>query len=188
VRDIVLEHVRCRQRAWRGGWGRQRAAGHHVPDLANPGVTTERERLAADQFHAVVLFRIVRGRDLRAAVEPAARGRVVQHVRASKAVIDHLGPLHPRPFDEGGSERRRRHPHVMGDGDAAGLEVGDERAADVPCDPLVDLVRVGSANVVRLEDPRVHDSWHICSRERKAAGGRHPTGRPPRRRVGQILL
>ena len=64
-----------------------------------------------------------------------------------------------------GGERRRRQPHVAADGDALGLEIGDERRADRPRGVLVDLARIDAADVVGLED--VWIQIHVISFSRR---------------------
>ena len=123
-----------------------------------PGVAAQRERLAPHQLDAVVLLRVVRRRDLRAAVVPVARDGEVHHVGAHHAVVDDVGALLARALDERRGHRRRRQAHVARHGDAPGVEVGDEAAADLPRRVLVDFRRIEAADVVGLEDGRVDAS------------------------------
>ena len=82
-----------------------------------PGIAAERQRAGAHHLDAVVLLRIVRGRDLRAAVEPVVDDGEVQHVGAEHAVVHDVGALLAHAVDERGGDRRRRHAHVARDAD-----------------------------------------------------------------------
>ena len=111
---------------------------------------------AADHLAAVVLLRIVRRRDLRAAVEIVGRDGVIDHVGRDHPVVDDVGALLARAGDERRGQARRRHPHVASDADALRLEVGDKRAANLVKDLLVELCRIETANVVGFENVWVH--------------------------------
>ena len=118
-------------RAARGRRRRQRAAEHHLLHLADARLAAEREGLAPHQLAAVVLLRVVRRGDLRAAVEAGARHGVVHHVGAGQAVVDHLQALRGRAVDERRRQRRRRQPHVARDGDPPRPEERAEGAAEL---------------------------------------------------------
>ncbi len=151
VLDVVVEDVLRGERPGRPRRRRDRARGNHVADLPEPRLAAQRERLAAHQLDAVVLLRVVRRGDLRAAVVPVARHGEIHHVGRRHAVVDDVGALAQRALDERRRDRRRREPHVARHGDAPGVEVGDEAAADLPRGVLVDLGRVQAAHVVGLE-------------------------------------
>ena len=79
----------------------------------------------------------------------------VHHVRAGHSVVHDVGALHPRAFNERRRYRRRGQPHVTRDRDALRLEIGHEAAADQASGVFIDLARVQTADVVRLEDCRI---------------------------------
>ena len=81
--DVVVEQRRASRAARRAAT----APGivpvvDHVADVADAGVAGERERLAPHHLDAVVLLRVVRRGDLRAAVEAVADDGEVEHVGA----------------------------------------------------------------------------------------------------------
>ncbi len=90
---------------------------------------------------------------------PSAGDREVEHVGRDHAVVDDVGALRGRAVDERRRDRRGREPHVAADGDALGLQVGDERGADGAGRLFVHLIGIGAANVVGLEDVGVERKW-----------------------------
>ena len=97
-------------------------------------------------------LRVVRGGDLRAAVEPVAHDREVHHVGGAHPVVDDVGALRAGALDERRGNARRRDAHVARHGDPLRVEVGDERAADGAGGVLIDFRRIDTADVVGLED------------------------------------
>ena len=142
--------------------GGNRAADQHVADLAEAGFAAERERLAAHHLDAVVLAGVVRRGDLRAAFEPLAGHREVQHVGRHHPEVHDVAALRERPLDERGGNRGRREAHVARHADSSGAEIGDERAADLAGDLLVDLTGIHAPHVVGLENALVH--VHVAPR------------------------
>ena len=114
--DVVL--LDLSRRAARGLSPAQRA----VADLQQPGVAADRQRAAADDLHARVLLRVVRGGDRDAAVELELADREIDHLRADEPDVEHVGA------------RRRPHP-----GSAASAIDGDERRMSRPT-----AIRAGS--------------------------------------------
>ena len=96
VVDVVLEEMLVGARAAGGDGVRDRPGNDHVPDLRDAGVAAQGERGLPDELHAVVLLRVMRCRDLRAAVVAVPGHRVVQHVGAHQAVVGDVGPLGAR--------------------------------------------------------------------------------------------
>ena len=76
---------------------------------------------AAHHLAAVVLLRIVRGRNLRTAVEIVGADGVVDHVGGDHPVVDDVGTLLAGAGDERLRQARRRHAHVATDADALAL-------------------------------------------------------------------
>ena len=70
------------------------------------GVTAERKGALANHLDAVVLLRVVRGGDLRAAVQRIRDDREVEHVGAEHAVVDDIGALFAGALDERRGDRR----------------------------------------------------------------------------------
>ena len=104
-------------RPGRCGGRRQAIAGDHVADVADAGVAAERQRLGAHHLDAVVLLRIVRRGDLRAAFEAVVDDREVHHVGRQHAVVHDVRALLADAVDERRGNRRRRHAHVARDAD-----------------------------------------------------------------------
>ncbi len=111
----------------------------HVADLADAGVAAERKGLAPHHLDPVVLLRVVRRRDLDAAVVTVPGDGEVHHVGRHHPVVDDARALFARTFDEGRGHRRRRQPHVATDGNALRVQVADEGAADEARAVLVDF-------------------------------------------------
>ena len=135
---------------------RNRVAGDHVADIGDARIAAERMVAAADHLAAVVLLRIVRRGNLRAAVEVVGRDGVVDHVGRDHPVVDHVGALLARAGDEGGREAgddsRMSRPTPM----RFAVEIRDERAANLMKDLLVELGRIQTANVVGFENIWIH--------------------------------
>ena len=112
VVDVVVEHVLMRERAADRRRRRQRVRRDHLADLADAGVAAQGEGLAPDHLDAVVLLRVVRRRDLHAAVMAVPRHGEIHHVGRDHPVVDDVSALLARPVDEGRRDRRRRQPHV----------------------------------------------------------------------------
>ncbi len=133
-----------------GGRGKE-----HVADVADAGVAAERLCSGPHHLHAVVLLRIVGGRDLRAAFEIVVDHREVELVGAEHPVVDDVGALCPHALDERGRERWRRQPHVARHRHGARLQIGREPAPDRFGCLFVQLTRVETADVVGFEDGRI---------------------------------
>ena len=155
VTDVLVERVLRRDGAAPPRRRRDGVAANHLADLGQTLVAAERERLAAHHLHPVVLFRIVRGGDLDAAVVAVAGDREIQHVGRDHAVVGHVGALGGRAVDECGGQRRRGQAHVAADGDSLRMKVGHERRTDGTRGFFVDFGRVHAADVVGLEDRRI---------------------------------
>ena len=132
VLEVRLQHVLLRDLSAARGWRRKPIGGDHVPNLHEALVAAERKRLLPHHLRAVVLLRVVRGRDLRAAVALIPRNGEVQHVGRNHPVVHDIGALQRRPVDERRGERRRGQPHVAANGDLPGLQVRDEAPARSP--------------------------------------------------------
>ena len=128
--------------------------------LLEAGVATHGQRARADDLHARVLLRVVRGGDADAAVEPELADRVVDHLGADHSEVVNIGAAVRRALHHGRGHRGSRDAHVAPDGDRAGLEMLDVGAADRVGAFLVQLRAVEAANVVRLEDPGVEHAIH----------------------------
>ena len=109
----------------------------------------------AHHLDAVVLLRVVRRGDLRAAVELVADDREVQHVGGEHPVVDDVGALLARAVDEGGGQRRRRQAHVARHGDPAAPR-DRRRSRGRSAARRASLISAGysAADVVGLEDIR----------------------------------
>ena len=147
----------------RAAAGRVAEAGLDLaPDVADPGVAGERQRALADQLHAGVGLRVVRGGDHRAAVELARADQVVEHLGRDHARVEHGRALEDQPVAQLRRHRRRGQPHVAAEPDpqlarllaAQPAEHAGEGAADRVRGGLVHLLAVEAADVIRLEDPR----------------------------------
>jgi hypothetical protein len=97
----------------------------------------------------------VRGRHAHAAVQAELADGVVDHLGAHHPEVEHVGTTVGGALDQRRGHRRCGEPHVPSDRDPARLEVLDVRAPDPVGAVLVELGRVDSADVVRLEDTRV---------------------------------
>ena len=117
VRDVVLQDFLAGQRSLRGGWRRQRAVADHVADLADAGVAAQWKRLAPDHLDPVVLLRIVRRRDLHAAVVAVPGDGEVHHVGRNHPVVDDVAPCSRAPSMKAaatdGDDRRMSRPTAM---------------------------------------------------------------------------
>ena len=80
VLDVLVEERRGREGAALRRRRGNRPPRDHVADVREAGVAAERKRVAADQLGPVVRFGVVRGGDLRAAIEPGPGDAEVDHV------------------------------------------------------------------------------------------------------------
>jgi len=136
----------ARDLAARGHTGRD-----HLLDLREAGLLAHRRGAGPAELDAVVLRRIVAGREHRAGRIELAR-REVDDVGGAKADVGHIRARERRTLDEGRGERHRRRPHVVTDDHLLGSGEVRERVADLARERLIDLIRVNAANVVSLED------------------------------------
>ena len=133
------------------------------PDFGDPGVAGERQRALADELHAGVGLRVVRGGHHRAAVEVPRADQVVEHLGGDHPGVDHLGALEDHPVAQLRRHLRRGQAHVAAEADpqfarlflAQSRQDAHERAPDVVRGALVELLAVDATDVVGLEDARV---------------------------------
>ena len=107
----------------------------------------------AAQFDAVVLGRVVAGRDHRARDAEVAAAEV-EHVGRAEARGQHVGALARRAPAERGGERGRGGAHVVDGQDRRGPGQLGERRADRLGHALVKLVRDDAPDVIGLDDAR----------------------------------
>ena len=88
VGRIEIEALADDARAARGQFLERLAA---LLELRDAGVAAERQRALPHQLHAVVLRRVVRGRDHDAAVQPLRGDPEVQHLRGHEAEVERRG-------------------------------------------------------------------------------------------------
>ena len=101
--------------------GRAEAAQRPVAHVEQARVAADRQRAAADDLHARVLLRVVRGGDADAAVEPELADREVEHLRADQPDVEHVraavgGALDQRPPPSPATETRMSRPTAIARG------------------------------------------------------------------------
>ncbi len=133
------------------------------PHVVETRVAAHGKRALADDLHARVLLRVVRGGHAHAAVEPELADRVVDHLGPDHSQVEHVGTAVCRALDQRLRHRRRGEAHVPADGDRARLELLDERPADAVGAVLVELRRVDPADVVGLEHLGVEHEAMLAS-------------------------
>lgn len=154
VRRVILQRVGPgdRSRVRRGfGGARVRPAFRQLADLRQARVLADGGGARAAQLDAVVLGRVVRGREHGAGEVQRARG-VVQLVRGAQA---DLGDVHAEcrcAAREGAGEAGRGGAHVVADDDRLGAGHPREGRPEELGQRLVPLVRDHPAYVVRLHD------------------------------------
>jgi len=117
---VQVPHVRGVQVLRRArhalGDGRQLAQGERAPhELGHTLLAGEGQGSLADELHAVVLRRIVRGRDHRAAVEPALGDPEVEHLGRDQPDVEDRRPGGRGTGGERLEQPRRRGPRVHAD-------------------------------------------------------------------------
>ncbi|GAB3863139.1 hypothetical protein GCM10027610_109100 [Dactylosporangium cerinum] len=147
-----------------------------LADLGETRVLPDRLRPLLAQLDAVVLGRVVTGREHGARQVQRAGGEV-QQVRRTESRLDHVGALGPHPVRERGRERRAglahvvRGHHPVGELAAAAQRL-HKRPAEGLGDRLVELVGHRPPHIVGLDDPaQVDHSPRSCR-------GRCPTPKP----------
>ena len=88
-----------------------------VADVADPRVAGERERALADELHAGVGLRVVRGGDHRTAVELVGADEEIEHLGADHPGVDDDGPLGDDPVAQPPRHLGRLQPHVAAEPD-----------------------------------------------------------------------
>ena len=147
VVDVLFEDV-LRLDLARGGLRLERAFHDGLLDVLEARVARNRARLLADELHAVVLFRVVAGRDHDAAVEAEMRRREVDHLRAALADVHDVAAGFREALDERVADGRAREADVMADSDFLRVEEAREDAADAIRELFVDVLRIHAADVV----------------------------------------
>ncbi len=135
-----------------GGLG-QLAGDDEVLYLAYPVLTGEGDGVFPAQLEAVVLLGVVRGGDHGPARLLQVPDREVERVGGDLTEIEHVCARLRHALYEGAFDGLAGEPHVPGH-DYPGArqpQMGDEGAADVPRDVLVQAVRVYASDVVGLE-------------------------------------
>ena len=120
-------------------------------DVLEARVARNRARLLADELHAVVLFRVVAGRDHDAAVEAEMRRREVDHLRAALADVHDVAAGFREALDERVADGRAREADVVADSDFLRVEEAREDAADAVRELFVDVLGIDAADVVSAE-------------------------------------
>src|ERR671936_311824 len=115
----------------------------------------EEQRAAADDLHARVLLRVVRGGDLDPAVEAEVADGEVEHLGADEPELEDVYAGLRGAADGRRGHGRRGDAHVPADGDLPRLELLRVGAADRVRALLVELVGIDPADVVGLEHLRI---------------------------------
>jgi hypothetical protein len=111
------------------------------------------------ELEAVALRRVVRGGDHhaeRVAILPAGE---VQLVDADHPQVDDVGTLSGDAVDERRVQRGRREAHVSPHNDLGNAEAVHGGGADAARRHLIELIRMGSADVIGLEDGCINHPW-----------------------------
>ena len=107
----------------------EQARGDRRLDLDQPGLLADRRGAGPAELDAVVLRRVVAGREHRSRrVEPPRRE--VAHVGRRESDVGHVGTGEGHALDERGRERHRRRPHVVTHDHPLSAGEGDERVPD----------------------------------------------------------
>ncbi len=114
--DVDLPHL-----AARGDGRPELVTFREAADVLQAGVGADRPRPLADEFHAVVVRRIVAGRDHDAAVELHAERREIGELRAADADVEHVDAGVRQPLHERDREPRARAANVAADGNGSRL-------------------------------------------------------------------
>ena len=129
------------------------------------------------QLEAVVVARVVAGRDLDAAARHRVRGEV-QHRRGDRAQLDDVDAAGHQAADEGIGQRRGTQAPVAPDGDAAlAFAPGHvaERGAELARECRVECCRHHAADVIRLENARgMHGAAILVTRPAQPRGAHRP--------------
>ena len=140
-----------------GAEGRQRASSH----LVEAGVAAHGQRAPADDLHAGVLLRVVRGGDADAAVEPELTDCVVDHLGADHPEVVYVSAAVCGALDQRLSHRRSGEAHVASDGHLRARSAPRTTPHGVRA-LLVDLRGVDPAHIVGLEHLRVEHRRVAC--------------------------
>ena len=130
------------------------AARQAVAQRAQAGVERDRLRAVAGELHAVVVGRIVRGRDHDTAGESIAAHGEIERVGRDQADVGHVRAALGRTARQRFEESRARRAHVPADDHRVDAELGDEGAPDCVSRRLVEFGREDAAQIIALEDRR----------------------------------
>ena len=114
-------------------------------------VAGDRTRFFADELHAVVLFRVVAGRDHDAAVEFEMSRRKVDHFRAALADIHDIAAGFREAANECIADGRTGQADVVADSDFLRVKQARENAADAVSEVFVDVFRIDAADIISTE-------------------------------------
>ena len=120
-------------------------------DLGQAGVSSDGLSAGQAQLDAVVLRWVVRGREHRTGCVEGARCEV-EKVSRRHPEVDHVDPGSVRALSERLGQRDPRGTHVARHQHGRGAAERRHRRTDRSTEILVDLIWIGAADVVRLED------------------------------------
>ena len=127
-----------------------------IADFLEAGALADRYRSAQGDFHAIVLFGIVRGGERNGGIDIQAAGGKVDHGSGDDTEVEHITAGVHYTLSEAFEEARAGTADIATDAEAFGFEMGDHGSADIVNIVFIDIIRVDAADIVGLEDTGVH--------------------------------
>ena len=120
-------------------------------DVAQPVCSRDRPRALAHHFDAIVINRVMRGRDHQPAASLQMRGREIHFLGAAKPNVDDVHALVAQAACQGLGQFRRGRAHVIADHHRAGGHGDGKATSDFVGDIRVELLAQLAAYVVAFE-------------------------------------
>ncbi|CZY75713.1 Uncharacterised protein [Enterobacter cloacae] len=116
--------------------------------VAQAGIAADRARTLAHQLHAVVIHRVMAGRDFNPAVHAQVEGGKIDLFGTGKADIQHVHARVLQPFRQRQLQGFAGQTHVATQYDSFRFQVFAVRAADAPRNVFIQLFTQLAANIV----------------------------------------
>ena len=146
--DVFVRHVMLLDLALRPVVRLEIALDGKILDILESRVAGNRDRLFADQLHAVIVFRIMAGRDHDAAVQSQMERGEINHLGAALPDVHHVTARLRQAARQRLRDRRTGQPDIVPHCHALRAQKLDESLAHTISEFLVDLIGINAAHVV----------------------------------------
>src|SRR5579875_1749191 len=169
VIDVIVDDVALRHLAL-ALWFLEVATDRQVANIGQPAILTDRIRLGATEFDAVIFSRVVRGGNHRACgIIKLANGEI-ETVGGCQAEVDSVHALIGNAANERGGQLRRGEAQIAAHCDLWYVEILSGGAPDGIGNLVGEVLTVDATNVICFEDRRIDGytrsthldiTWHL---------------------------